>query len=144
MAITSGRWWTVWALGVALVAAPACSGPAGASGDTGKKAKNAKPAEPPPKRSYDNPNVPTTDTELDELDRLCEAALECHKTRCNPDEQARIFKKVSMKSAWGKALQKHCAGNPIAGVGRRLAKLSDVERLGQKSRACREVSARFD
>ncbi len=125
-----------------LGATTACTGPATAEKDTGKKA--AEPPPPPAKRSYDNPNVAIDDTELAELDAFCQAAIDCYNSHCDADEQARLFKAVKVKTAWGKALQKHCAGNPLPGVGRRLAKLVNDEGLAHKSRACRDVAARFD
>ena len=137
----SGVLLTVWLTAVSLCLATGCTGPTMAGDDTGKD----KEAEaPPPKRSYENPNVPMTDTELAEIERFCEATMTCVKKRCDLDEIARTFKAVKVSSTWGKTLQKHFAGSDLDGIGRRLGKLVDEEGLHHKSMACRRVRARFD
>ena len=134
----------VWCLLVGMVGS-GCSGPAAAEGDSASDTKaRAKVEAAPVERSYDTPNVAISDDELAELDGFCAAALECRRTRCDPDAQARAFKAVKVKTQWGKALQKHCAGHPLPGVGRRLAKLVEAEGLSAKSRACHDVAAVFD
>ena len=79
-----------------------------------------------------------------EIDRFCAVTLECRKKRCGPNEQARAFKKVPVKTAWGKAMQKHFIGTTMTAAGRRLAKLVVEEELERRSRACHEVVARYD
>ena len=136
---------TVWLVGLVGLSAVAsgCSGPAAAGADTGASADEAAPTKKV-KRTYDNPERPTTEQETSEIMGFCEATIECYSTRCSPDEQANKFKRVRVKSIWGKQLQKHFAGHDLSGVGRRLAVLVEQEGLNRKSKACREVMARFD
>ncbi len=122
-----------------------CSGPAAAGSDTGVAAE-VDPDAPVKKikRTYDNPEMPTTEQEIAEILGFCEVANECQQSKCSVDELSLKFKRVRVKSIWGKQLQKHFATHDLPGVGRRLALLVEQEGLDRKSKACREVVARFD
>ena len=110
-------------------------------GDSGKKKEEAAP---PAKRSYANPNVPTTEAEIAEIDRFCEATISCVKRRCSADEITRTFKAVKVSTTWGKTLQEHFVAEELERIGWRLGQLVDQEDLHHKSLACRQVRARFD
>jgi len=135
-------------LAMVLVVAPmslttmGCTGPAKTGEDTGKKTKEPPP--PPPKRSYDTPDVPITDEELEELDAFCRVTMECARSVCSEDDIKAKFKLVKVKTSWGKKLQKLFANEPIDRTGKRLGRLVDEEGLHHKSSACRQVRARFD
>ena len=122
-----------------------CSGPAAAGSDTGTEGE-VDPDAPVKKikRTYDRPEMPTTEQEISEILDFCEVANDCDVSKCTNDELSLKFKRVRVKSIWGKQLQKHFTTHDLPGVGRRLAKLVEQEGLHRKSKACREEVARFD
>ncbi len=127
---------------VVWTSAIGCGGPSTEGDDVA--AKVAEPPPPPPERSYDNPNVPLTETEMQEIFGFCEATVTCVRERCDADAIARRYGAVAVKSTWGKKLQKLFQGYPLESNGRRLAQLVEQEGLDHKNAACREVVARFD
>lgn len=135
-------------LGVALsfsVGLGGCSGPAKSGGDSGAAAKAAKAMpEPPKERSYDNPDVPLTDKELEDLGNVCEAIADCVREQCDLDGMATRFRTVPVRTTWGKYLVKHCEGHDVRGVARRMGKLAREENLGRHHPDCRMLATRFD
>lgn len=134
-------------LAFALLACPlgitstACSGPSAADHDTGQAKKSPKATVA---RSYDNPDVDLSDQEFAEIEGFCKATVECVRELCDAGEHKAKFKRVRVKTNWGKTLQSHFMHESLDRVGWRLGQLVDQEGLHHRSPACRQVRARFD
>ena len=123
-----------------------CSGPAAVGADTGdaKAAAEAKKKKKKDERTYDTPNKALSDDEAAMLIGFCEATIDCYRQSCDDGDLVLRFKRVRVKSQWGKDLQKHFTANTLPVIGRRLRGLVKEEKLDHVNAACSEVVARFD